>query len=251
MPDTDGRTELDKLTPDEYRKFRRMQAEERRRQRALSHGEPTPRAKNINWGAELAAAMANQETAIRVAERLGCSDAAVRQQAKNRGIVLVKYLRVPTARNARYALDKTKEKAEDSRLGPAFAMSAQRYGDGLTALPLGIYVIEEVGGQYCKVGIASDGEKRLTQLGLGNPRDLRLVMFKPVPNPRRTEYAAHSKLWTRRHRSEWFRVSGEEAAQAVEAALGIVSGLGDDSFHESPLGEEWSPSHAQFDEEAA
>lgn len=245
-----------KLTPDEYRQAMRIAATERRKARALSQSaDRSPRSKGINWAIELPAAVAANETARRLSERLGCAESAVRHQAKKRGFELAKYLRSPSSSNVYYAIEKTKENVANSRLGAAFAMSAQNMENAATQAPLGIYVISEAGQTFCKVGIASSGEKRLTQLQLGNVRRLTLELFKPVPNPRRTEYAAHSQLWTRHEGGEWFNVSPADALAAVEAALGVVEGLNDADFVYKPLAGDWTPQHEQFsyteEEEAA
>lgn len=138
--------------------------------------------------------------------------------------------------NARLAdvLDHCAEEAEVARNAP----------------PLGIYVIEEEGGMHCKVGVTSDPEQRLANLRLGNPRKMHLRMFQPVPNPRRTEHAAHSQLWRKHICSEWFAVSAPEALLAVEAALKVVEGQSDSDFTYEPLAGGWSPNHAKFDAEA-
>lgn len=238
--------DLPKLTPDEYRKVMRRRADERRRQRALTQGDKVLTAKNIDWPAELAAAVAANETAIVLAARIGCAESSVRYHAKRLNVDLAKYLRQPPTRNVYYAIEKTREKSANNRLGSAFAFSADRMQSGLSAPSLGVYVIEEVGTHHCKIGIASDPNKRRSHLSLGNPRELIVTRFTPVFNPRRVEYAAHSELWPKRVAREWFAISSAEASSAIDAAIVTVGSQTDDGFVSDRTDAGWPPQHGQF-----
>lgn len=130
------------------------------------------------------------------------------------------------------------------RLAAAMNVDKQRR-DAPRGPPLGIYVIEEVGSDLCKVGMTSDGDVRCRELQLGNSRELALRLFHPVPNPRRIERMTHSLLWSKQARGEWFAVSVSEAVSAVEQALRDEAGKSDVGFKGQPLAGGWPARHAE------
>jgi hypothetical protein len=80
-------------------------------------------------------------------------------------------------------------------------------------------------GPYVKVGIARNLADRLAALQTGAPEDLAVYAAYAVPADlgRKVEARAHALLADCRAKGEWFRVSGDTAAQAaVEAIREIV-----------------------------
>jgi hypothetical protein len=106
---------------------------------------------------------------------------------------------------------------QNERLAPALAIAAPR----TWVEPNAIYVLAEFGGGHCKIGITAGNDiyRRIRELRLGNPRELSIAHWVEVENPRRIERAAHSKLWTKRVRGEWFAVTAAEAVEAVREAI--------------------------------
>lgn len=81
-----------KLSPEEYRAQRReINAETRRKRTRSFSGDSHTRPRGFDWPVEMAAAVTNNETAMQVAQRLKCSEAAVRAQAKRHHITLARY----------------------------------------------------------------------------------------------------------------------------------------------------------------
>jgi hypothetical protein len=112
--------------------------------------------------------------------------------------------------------------------------------------PLWIYVIEEDGGKFCKVGITSDNiARRLRELQLGNSRKLTVLLHEPLPNPRRVERMAHSLMWNHYQGHEWFHIDGARALSAVKEAIEAERGKSDEGFTEPPLAGGWPARHAE------
>jgi hypothetical protein len=83
-----------------------------------------------------------------------------------------------------------------------------------------VYVIASTAGMV-KVGISRAPAARLAALQTGHP--FKLTLFRQVERPKgdalRVEQTAHRILRAhRQHGTEWFKVTPEEAAKAVETA---------------------------------
>lgn len=88
-----------------------------------------------------------------------------------------------------------------------------------------VYVVEEDGGAWCKVGISASNDinRRLRELQSGNARKLSVVFTATPDDPRRIETMVHSLLWTTKSaaktRGEWFAVSAADAIAAIRSAI--------------------------------
>ena len=75
---------------------------------------------------------------------------------------------------------------------------------------------------YVKIGMVNElrrnSEERLSDHQTGNPRDLVLHHVTQTPGPFRIERFLHQRFGPNRVRSEWFRLSDEELAVAVQTA---------------------------------
>lgn len=81
-----------------------------------------------------------------------------------------------------------------------------------------IYVIQC--GEFVKVGMTTDVQARFNQLQNVIPYNLRLVMRRAVPHWGRLEFEkiVHASIAQHAHRGEWFRLTPDEAKQAVNTA---------------------------------
>ena len=80
-----------------------------------------------------------------------------------------------------------------------------------------VYVIT-AHGSPCKIGIASDLERRLSTLQVSSPDKLSAafaIWFQTMGSARRIERAAHVRLKEKRLRGEWFAVGPDEAIDAI------------------------------------
>lgn len=76
---------------------------------------------------------------------------------------------------------------------------------------------------YVKIGIvqdasSSDSQKRLHTHQTANPRDLELHHVTQTPGPYRVERFLHQRFGPKRIRSEWFRFTDVDLAEAVQTA---------------------------------
>lgn len=88
---------------------------------------------------------------------------------------------------------------------------------------------------YVKIGmvnsITKDSADRLRQHQTGNPRDLHLIHVTQTPGPFRVERFLHQQFGASRVRSEWFRLTDEEVARAIQMA----EQLGAEAFVHIPV----------------
>lgn len=75
---------------------------------------------------------------------------------------------------------------------------------------------------YVKIGMVNDtsrdSQERLRDHQTGNPRDLELHHVTETPGPFRVERFLHQRFGPNRVRSEWFRLSDDELAVAIQTA---------------------------------
>jgi hypothetical protein len=88
-----------------------------------------------------------------------------------------------------------------------------------------VYVIASEGGPV-KVGVSGrDGEARLEDIRRMSPLPLHVAFqSRKLFNAYEVEHVAHRELERYRSHGEWFNVSAEIAAQAVERAIAICNG---------------------------
>ena len=67
-----------------------------------------------------------------------------------------------------------------------------------------IYVIEESGNGYVKIGISNEPSRRLADMQTGSPYDLTLLLVLEVEDAAVTESFLHEVLEKFRIRGEWF-----------------------------------------------
>lgn len=196
------------------------------------------RTPNHDWPVVLADAVARNLTAGQVAREQGCPYGTVYTAAERLGVTLN-----TDGRRNRWDGIRMRDRILGPPVPPPNSLNLETFpeqalGDspqmrvlppaqrGMTP-PDTIYVIEEEGGAYCKVGISAgnDASRRVRELRLGNPRALSLV-FSVVTrgDARIIERVVHSKLWTKRNaatkaRTEWFAVSAPEAIAAINEAM--------------------------------
>ena len=79
---------------------------------------------------------------------------------------------------------------------------------------------------YVKIGMVNkvtrNSQERLSDHQTGNPRDLELHHVTQTPGPFRIERFLHQQFSPNRVRSEWFRLSDEELALAIQTAERLV-----------------------------
>ena len=68
-------------------------------------------------------------------------------------------------------------------------------------------------GQFIKIGKANYPERRLLELQIGCPYDLTLLAT--LPGDEREELYFHRLFVDRRHKGEWFALTGDEIANAI------------------------------------
>jgi len=92
-----------------------------------------------------------------------------------------------------------------------------------------VYLIEEDGGLFCKIGTALTIEYRLSGLGAGNPRALTLAYswhLSNRENARAVERRALELCGIRRlDKKEWVRGSAENTKKFVEQAISEMGSL--------------------------
>ena len=76
-----------------------------------------------------------------------------------------------------------------------------------------LYVIQS--GDYFKVGITNDLEKRLNQIKTSSPFESRIAYSILVDNAERLEKDTHAKLEEYRTRGEWFEIDLETILKAI------------------------------------
>lgn len=76
-------------------------------------------------------------------------------------------------------------------------------------------------GHPIKVGIAADVRKRVGQLQVGQPHQLRILVTREVPaqHARSIELRAHAILAAKRMRGEWFNAALGETRAAIDQAI--------------------------------
>lgn len=86
---------------------------------------------------------------------------------------------------------------------------------------MNLYVIAESPDGPSKIGFATRLANRLTSLQSGNPRKLTLFsQIETTPSEARiVERWAHSLLWAKHLRNQWFDVPPEDAANAINQAI--------------------------------
>ena len=68
-----------------------------------------------------------------------------------------------------------------------------------------IYTIREKGSDACKIGVSMNPTHRLSELQVGNPRELYISMlFEPRKGPRQLEQLIHKQFGRAKLRGEWF-----------------------------------------------
>jgi len=85
--------------------------------------------------------------------------------------------------------------------------------------PTALYVIKA--GEFYKVGISVNHEKRIETLSAGNPEPtyIKLLYVLPSEDSETIEKRIHEKLQDYSIRGEWFRSSDEEIQRAVESVI--------------------------------
>lgn len=80
------------------------------------------------------------------------------------------------------------------------------------------YVYLVTCGEYTKIGIATEPEKRTALMQIGNPHELKLVKVWYSENPQVDEECLHAEFESYRVRGEWFAISrgGLEALISLE-----------------------------------
>ena len=76
-----------------------------------------------------------------------------------------------------------------------------------------IYLIQS--GTKVKIGVARSLSQRLTNLQIGNPDALEVIMAAYSKVPYAIEKALHEHFMERRVRGEWYDITREEAMQAL------------------------------------
>ena len=84
----------------------------------------------------------------------------------------------------------------------------------------GVYVIEAVGTDYVKIGSATDPGRRLAELQIGSPHELRLRYSFVAKDAHKSERALHKQFESCHVRGEWFRTDVWRAGRAVAHATG-------------------------------
>lgn len=84
-----------------------------------------------------------------------------------------------------------------------------------------VYLAEEKGGRFCKIGTAANPRYRVASLCNGNPRPIVLLRSWKMQREQafRIERAALEKLAGRISNRDWAKCSRDEAAAAILAAL--------------------------------
>jgi hypothetical protein len=93
--------------------------------------------------------------------------------------------------------------------------------------PYWAYVIQEVGEDIVKIGVARRPEYRVAEMQCGNWRSLALVyQYETVGRElaHKIEFRTHRHLESFRIRGEWFRVSVIEAAAIIKGVAGSFGG---------------------------
>jgi len=90
-----------------------------------------------------------------------------------------------------------------------------------------VYIYAIKCGEFVKVGIAADIEKRLVNLEANNPYPLKLIGWGACPArlASAAEHAAHTRLARYHHKGEWFRCSDIAARAAVQYGPLRAAGL--------------------------
>ena len=85
--------------------------------------------------------------------------------------------------------------------------------------PTMVYIIGEPGSDVLKIGISSDPARRLRDVRISNPYDVKVLWERSVEHARRVERNVHLALVGVRIRGEWFRVSLAEAIEVIERTV--------------------------------
>lgn len=80
-------------------------------------------------------------------------------------------------------------------------------------------------GDYCKLGMTTDFERRFKTIEGGMPFDVTLVDKRVVPLAALayTEAWLHKKFWEFRAKNEWFKIDQEQASQAMGEAKFVAT----------------------------
>lgn len=93
--------------------------------------------------------------------------------------------------------------------------------------PIFVYVIAEVGGEYCKVGVAGSPEDRMQLLRPGNGRELKVFRFWQIPS-RAEAFGIERIVLNTYHdligNGEWIKASAQEVADFCD---GFSRSVGD------------------------
>lgn len=82
-----------------------------------------------------------------------------------------------------------------------------------------IYVIGEQDSDILKIGISDNPTRRLADIRISNPYDVRVLWERSVEHAHRIERNVHFCLIDARIRGEWFRVSLAQAIEVIEKAI--------------------------------
>lgn len=193
----------------------------------------------VDWDAVLKDAVARDLTAGQIAREQGCPYGTVYSAADRLGINLNVDGRVRRWDGIRtrdriksLSIGDNLQECSEYTLGDLSQNQRVRIpGARPVTNPDVVYVIEEAGCEWCKVGVSAsnDIDRRIRELRSGNPRELQIIFKFEHTNPRQIERMVHGKLWRNRAglkvRTEWFQVPASAAIAAIhEAASEVVPG---------------------------
>jgi len=72
-------------------------------------------------------------------------------------------------------------------------------------------------GDFIKIGISKNPEKRANQIQTGNPKQVKVVKTWQTENPLETEKAIHAKLFDNAARGEWFEMDKDSLNGVINA----------------------------------
>ncbi|MEO6304506.1 MAG: GIY-YIG nuclease family protein [Bacteroidia bacterium] len=82
---------------------------------------------------------------------------------------------------------------------------------------MNIYLINQVETNYYKIGITKKNpEIRLSELTIGNPQPLKLIVAFTTEHGYKLESALHAHYRLKRVNSEWFELSDEEVSLFID-----------------------------------
>lgn len=85
-----------------------------------------------------------------------------------------------------------------------------------------LYIVEC--GEFCKIGMTTDFERRFKNIEAGMPYDVKRVAIRSVPlaGLAYAEAWMHKQFWPVRAKNEWFKVSAQEAKAIFPKAVRVA-----------------------------